>query len=150
LDWNLLEHADHRGLRRWIHDLNGFYRKRPWLGYGDNEPDGFRWINPDDRNHSVLSYLRKGQKIFQKVLIVCNFTPIARSNYRVGVPLGGNWREILNSDSAIYDGNNGGNMGEKTTEAIPCNGYGDSLNLFLPAHATVIFEFQRACGEDDA
>ncbi|MDR1456644.1 MAG: 1,4-alpha-glucan branching protein GlgB [Puniceicoccales bacterium] len=142
LDWHLLEHADHRGLRRWIYDLNVFYRNRSWLGYGDNEPDEFRWINPDDRDHSILSYLRTGQEIFQKVLVVCNFTPIPRNNYRVGVPLAGHWVEILNSDSAIYDGDNGGNMGEKVSEHIPSDGFDNSLNLFIPANATVIFEFQ--------
>jgi 1,4-alpha-glucan branching enzyme len=149
LDWSLLKYADHRGLRKWIRDLNDFYRKRPWLGYGDNEPNGFSWINPNDRDRSVISYLRMGQKNFQKILVVCNFTPIARSNYRVGVPLAGNWREILNSDSVAYDGNNGGNMGGKISEAIPRNGHGNSLSLFLPPHAAVVFEFQRAQDEKD-
>lgn len=139
LSWHLLHYEDHSGIRQWVRDLNRLYGLFPWLGFYDDESRGFSWINPDDGNNSVLSYLRHGNGPSECLLIVCNFTPVARENYRVGVPFSGIWKELLNSDAKIYGGSGGGNWGSKSTESISCNSMNVSLNLYLPPHGAIIF-----------
>jgi 1,4-alpha-glucan branching enzyme len=96
IDWSLLEYDAHRGLKRWVEDLNRFYRDHPPLWEKDFHPDGFRWIDCNDAENSVVAFLRKdGQG--EPVAVVCNLTPVPRDNYRIGVPRSGNWIEALNS-----------------------------------------------------
>src|SRR6202011_4130976 len=99
LDWHLLDYPRHKGLQRWVRDLNTFYRGEPAMHVFDCDPAGFEWIDCNDSEGSAISLLRKGRDPEKDtVVVVCNFTPIPRHNYRVGVPAGGHWDEVLNSD----------------------------------------------------
>ena len=111
LDWHLLDHAPHRGLRDWVRDLNRLYRSEPALHERDCEPGGFEWVDCNDSEASVLTFLRRGRSPEDVVLVACNFTPQPRPGYRVGVPEDGRWQELLNSDATVYGGAGWGNMG---------------------------------------
>jgi 1,4-alpha-glucan branching enzyme len=138
LDWNLLEGPLHRGLMTFVEQLNRVYRSESPLHWFDNDPKGFEWVDCNDAPASVVSLLRKGnhnnkdEADENPVLIVCNFTPIPRVGYMVGVPTGGYWKELLNSDGREYGGSGIGNMGG--TEALPEKTHGRpfSLRLTLP------------------
>jgi len=132
LDWHLLESEKHEGMRRWVGDLNRAYREVTALHERDLEPQGFEWVDCNDAEQGVVSLLRKGTKPEEVVLVVCNFTPLPRRNYRVGVPVGGSWEELLNSDAKIYGGSGQGNQGSVMSNPIPCHGRRVSLNLTLP------------------
>jgi len=132
LDWHLLEDPGHAGVARWLEDLNRLYRDEPALHALDCSPDGFEWIDANDADHSVFSYLRKGKASGETVLAVFNFTPVVREGYRVGVPAGGFWAEILNSDSARYGGSNCGNLGGVEAAPVALHGRPCSLSLTLP------------------
>jgi 1,4-alpha-glucan branching enzyme len=140
LEWHLLEYAPHAGLHRWIQDLNHLYRREPALHELDFDPAGFEWIDCDDSDSSVVSLMRRGHSTEDLILVISNFTPIVRSNYRVGVPQGGFWREVLNSDAEIYGGSGQGNLGSVEAESVPCHGRPFSLNLNLPPLAAVFFK----------
>jgi 1,4-alpha-glucan branching enzyme len=129
LEWHVLQYPLHAGLKRWVSDLNRFYRETPALYQRDFSQDGFEWIDCNDAEASVIAFLRKGAKPGDVVLIVCNFTPVPRDNYRVGVPFGGKWRERLNSDARDYGGGGQGNLGE--VEAAPLGWHGRSHSLYL-------------------
>jgi 1,4-alpha-glucan branching enzyme len=139
LDWHLLEFAPHAGLQRWVTDLNHLYRQTPALYEGDCEPEGFAWVDCTDADSSVLSFLRQGESSPDLVLVVCNFTPIPRLNYRVGAPQGGVWREVLNSDARDYEGSGYGNQGGVEAAPVPHHGRPYSLTLTLPPLAVVFF-----------
>lgn len=141
LDWHLLEDPRHAGVQRWVRDLNRVYRSEPALYELDCEPAGFEWIDPDDSDHSVLSFLRKGRG-GDVVAVVCNFTPVPRQGYRVGVPRPGWWRELLNSDAAEYGGSGWGNWGGVAAEVIPCHGRPYSLSVNLPPLAVLLFRWE--------
>ena len=132
LDWHLLESPLHRGLQNCMERLNHLYRSEPAMHELDCDPAGFEWVDCNDHEASVVSLLRKSSKDEDAVLVVCNFTPVPRDNYRVGVPQAGFWREVLNSDAAEYGGSGMGNMGGKETEAVPQHGRPYSLTLTLP------------------
>jgi 1,4-alpha-glucan branching enzyme len=132
LDWHLLEHAPHQGVRRWLQDLNRFYRAEPALFQRDFDAGGFEWVDLHDWEQSVVSFLRKGDTPDETILVVCNFTPVAHTNYRVGVPRGGFWREVLNSDASIYGGSGQGNLGGVEAAPVPAHGRSHSLSLTLP------------------
>ncbi|MDO9708993.1 1,4-alpha-glucan branching protein GlgB [Paracraurococcus sp. LOR1-02] len=138
VNWPLLDDARHRGIQRLLHDLNEAYRSIPALHRSDDAPEGFRWVIGDDRAQSVFAWLRLGAEGDPPALVVCNFTPVPRHDYRIGVPRGGAWHEVLNSDGAAYGGTNSGNGGWIQAEPIPSHGFGDSLNLFLPPLAALI------------
>ena len=134
LSWELLDTAAHAGLKRWVADLNRTYRGEPSLHRGDFRGDrGFRWIDCHDHDNSVLAWLRVGDDGSPPVLVVCNFTPIEREGYRLGVPAAGRWAEILNSDAAAYGGRDAGNFGGVDSEPIPSHGHELSVRLTLPA-----------------
>ena len=135
LDWRLLDDPAHRGVQSLVRDLNGQYRAQPALHALDHEPAGFDWLISDDRTNSVFAYLRHGPH--DTVLVVSNFTPVPRYDYRVGVPAAGQWVEILNSDAALYGGSNMGNAGAVTADAAPAHGQPASLSLTLPPLATL-------------
>jgi 1,4-alpha-glucan branching enzyme len=138
LDWFVLDRPLHTGVQKLVRDLNRVYRENPALYRKDCEPDGFRWVVIDDRDQSVLAYLRFGDAHDRPILAVCNFTPVPRHGYRVGVPVGALWHEILNSDAAVYGGSNLGNGGEIQAEDVSSHGLPASLTLVLPPLATVI------------
>ncbi len=139
LDWAALDDKAHKGLRRWVCDLNVFYRGRPALFERDFEQDGFEWIDCHDRQSSVLSFLRRGKEAEDPIVFVCNFTPVSRYYYRVGVPFGWYWQEVLNSDSSAYGGSNQGNAGGIAASDEPVHGRPCSLSITLPPLAVVVF-----------
>ena len=140
LDWHLLESAPHRLLQRWVEDLNQLYRKEPALHVYDCDPAGFEWIDCSDPEQSVISLLRKGPDPQDAVLVVCNFTPVPRPNYRVGVPCGGFWRELLNSDAKEYGGSGHGNLGGLEAAPLAFHGRPQALTMMLPPLAIVFFK----------
>jgi len=139
LDWNLLEKPEHGGIQKWIGDLNRSYRSEPALHELDCDPAGFEWIDCRDAESSVVSLLRKARRDDRIILVVCNFTPMPRLNYQVGVPRGGAWREMLNSDAKDYGGSGMGNMGEVEAAPVPAHGRRFSLLLTLPPLSTLFF-----------
>jgi 1,4-alpha-glucan branching enzyme len=139
LDWHLLQKPDHSGVQKWVKDLNTLYRINPALHERDHQPDGFSWIDCNDADASVYSYFRKNKKGDEIVVAILNFTPIVRNNYRIGVPGGGYWREVLNSDAVCYGGSNVGNGGGAQAEALPYHGQPYSINLTLPPLGAVLF-----------
>jgi 1,4-alpha-glucan branching enzyme len=139
LDWHLLEGEGHRGLQRWVRDLNTLYRGVPALHQADHEQAGFEWVDCDDAGASVVSFLRFSADRGDVVLVVCNFTPVPRAAYRVGVPAGGEWREILNSDAGMYGGSGMGNYGSTWAADEPSHGRPHSLMITLPPLAMVAF-----------
>jgi 1,4-alpha-glucan branching enzyme len=138
LDWFELDKPMHTGVQKLVRDLNRVYRENPALHRKDCEPDGFRWVVLDDRDQSVLAFLRFGDAGDPPILAVCNFTPVPRRGYRLGVPRGGAWQEIMNSDAAIYGGSNLGNGGEIQAEDVASHGLPASVALLLPPLATLI------------
>jgi len=132
LDWDQLAEAPNQGIQRLLQDLNRSYRRFPALHRHDFESAGFEWINFKDAEHSVLSFLRKGDTERECALVICNFTPVPRTGYRLGAPLPGRWSEIFNSDAPIYGGSGMGNLGGANTEAIGCDDRPQSLSLTLP------------------
>ncbi len=139
LDWSLLENPAHRGLQRLVRDLNHLYGQERALHEYDAHPAGFRWVVGDDSANSVFAYLRFGAGDVPPVLAVCNMTPVPRADYRIGVPQGGVWREVLNSDFEYYGGGGLGNGGGVQAEPMPAHGEEQSLALLLPPLATVLF-----------
>jgi 1,4-alpha-glucan branching enzyme len=137
LAWHLLEDPMHAGVQRLMRDLNALHRNTPALHAGDFAPDGFRWVVADDRAQSTLVWLRLDPAGDAPVLVACNFTPVPRHGYRVGVPTAGRWREILNTDAETYGGSGMGNLGgvEATDEAS--HGLPASLVLTLPPLAAI-------------
>jgi 1,4-alpha-glucan branching enzyme len=140
LDWHLLQQPLHAGLLRWVADLNALYRKKTALHQLDCDPAGFDWIDCNDVENSVFSILRLGRREGDMMLAVCNFTPVPRHNYRVGVPVDGFWQELLNSDAADYGGSGVGNYGGVAAEPIPCHDRPFSIELSLPPLSVVFFQ----------
>jgi 1,4-alpha-glucan branching enzyme len=142
LDWHLLGNPLHKGVQTLIRDLNRTYREIAALHQRDSEPGGFDWVVADDDAQSVIVFMRFGRDASRPALIACNFTPVPRRGYRVGAPLPGFWREVINTDAQIYGGSNVGNSGGVGSEEISSHGRTYSLSLTLPPLATVIFERQ--------
>jgi 1,4-alpha-glucan branching enzyme len=142
LDWHLLQFDRHQGVRSWVRDLNRLYTSEGALSELDTDPRGFEWIDCHDWEKSVLSFVRKGRSPRNMVLVVCNFTPVPRSNYRVGVPFYGFWREVLNSDVPDYGGSGIGNFGGLESVPIPAHGRHQSLTLTLPPLAILYFRLE--------
>ncbi|MGH9393690.1 MAG: 1,4-alpha-glucan branching protein GlgB [Terriglobales bacterium] len=138
LEWDLLQFPVHAGLLRWVADLNCAYRDAPALHELDFAPGGFQWIDCNDSTQSTLSWLRLAQG-GDRVLVVCNFTPVPRSNFAVGVPFGGFWREWLNSDAEVYAGSGMGNLGGVAATGQPRHGQPDSISIQLPPLACLYF-----------
>jgi 1,4-alpha-glucan branching enzyme len=138
VEWHLLEQAPHRGVQALTRDLNRLLRSEPALHQLDTAPAGFEWVDANDTDHSVLTWLRKGADERDVILVACNFTPVPRYDYLVGVPHAGFWREVLNTDAAAYGGSGMGNLGGAATIAIPWHGRAQSLNLVLPPLAVVV------------
>jgi 1,4-alpha-glucan branching enzyme len=139
LDWHLLQHAPHQGMQNWVRDLNHFYRSERSMYELEFTYDGFEWVDCNDAESSVISLIRKGRTTSRVTLVVMNFTPLPRFNYRVGVPWGGIWREALNSDAAEYGGSGLGNAGSAEAEPIPQHGRPYSLSITLPPLSALYF-----------
>jgi 1,4-alpha-glucan branching enzyme len=144
LPWNLLREARHKGMARWVRDLNTLYRGTTALHELDCVPDGFAWIDCNDAQNSVLCMLRKGRSTRDLVLLVCNFTPTPQHNYRVGVPRGGHWEEVLNGDAPLYGGSGQGNIGGADATPVHWHGQSQSLNLTLPPLAMIALKSRGA------
>jgi 1,4-alpha-glucan branching enzyme len=143
IDWYLLQYEPHQHMQNWLRDLNTLYRQEAALYEVDFEWQGFRWIEANDGDNSVISYLRYAKNNADFLVVVCNFTPTTRHHYRIGVPEAGYYREILNSDSAFYGGSNTGNGGGISSEASESHGLPYSLNLTLPPLGIVVFKLQK-------
>ena len=143
LSWDLLEKPAHQGLANFTRDLNHLYLSQPAMYERDYSTDGFEWIDFRDRDSTVVSFIRRGKDPEEEIIFVFNFTPVPRSNYRLGVPGGGFWREILNSDSNHYGGSNLGLGGGVQSEAIDAHGRGQSISLNLPPLALLALKRQR-------
>jgi 1,4-alpha-glucan branching enzyme len=139
LEWWVLQYPEHAGARRWLADLNRVYRAEPALHEVDFDPSGFEWIDVHDHEGSTLSYLRRSRG-GELVLVVCNFTPVPRHNYSVGVPQPGFWRELANSDGRDYDGSGMGNLGGVPSQPVGSHGRLHSLTLTLPPLAILILK----------
>ncbi len=137
LDRSLADDPMHAGVRRWVADLNTLYRSTPALHVGDTGPFGFEWIDGGDRENSTLSFLRRGPGARDVAIVLCNYTPVPRLGFRVGVPFGGAWREALNGDAAVYGGSGVGNLGEVRAEQVASHGRPWSLSVSLPPLACV-------------
>jgi 1,4-alpha-glucan branching enzyme len=139
LEWHLLESPAHQMLLRWVRDLNTVYRGERALHELDASPDGFEWIDCNDAEQSVLVYLRRARSSADVVIVACNFTPIPRRNYRIGVPTPGRWEERLNSDAPLYGGSGQGNLGGVEAAPVPWHGRVQSINVTLPPLGMVAF-----------
>jgi len=142
LDWHLLDYEKHRQLKAWVKDLNHFYKSQPALYEVDFESEGFQWIEANDADASTYSYIRSAKDKSDYLVIVINFTPLIRDNYRLGVPEDGYYREMLNSDAETYGGSNVGNQGGKQSEPIEKHGLPHSISLTLPPLGILIFKKQ--------
>jgi 1,4-alpha-glucan branching enzyme len=140
LDWHLLDFESHRGVQSFVRDLNHLYRREPALHELDCEPAGFEWVDCNDSESSLVSFLRRGVTTQDVFLVVCNFTPLPRHNYRVGVPRGGWWKEVLNSDAREYWGQGFGNLGGVEAMPFPCHGRDFSVVLTLPPLSVVFLK----------
>ncbi|MDJ0449835.1 1,4-alpha-glucan branching protein GlgB [Methylocystis sp. JR02] len=143
LEWGLLAHAFHKGLRDFIRDLNHLYRSHEALHARDCESEGFEWVVVDDAASSVFAFLRYGART-RPILVVSNFTPVPRPNYRLGLPYAGRWREILNSDASLYGGSGQGNLGGVEAKEEGFAGFPAMAEIQIPPLATLFFEFDNA------
>jgi 1,4-alpha-glucan branching enzyme len=132
LDWHLLDDPAHAELTRYVQALNDLYAAEPALHECDADPSGFHWIDANDNENSVISFLRFAADRNTFVAAILNFTPVPRAEYRIGVPAAGYYVELLNSDSSHFGGSNVGNEGGVSTEPIAAHGFAQSLRLVLP------------------
>jgi 1,4-alpha-glucan branching enzyme len=144
LDWYLLDDPLHDGLRRCVRDLNRLYRDSPALHARDCEAEGFRWIVADDAAQSVFAWLRFAGAEDKPVAAICNFTPVPRDGYRIGLPFAGRWREVLNTDASVFGGSGLGNLGAVDAIAHPSHGLPASAVLLLPPLATLYLQYDPA------
>ena len=140
LDWQLLEEADHRGLQSLVRDLNRLYRAEPALWEADTEARGFQWIDANNADENIIAFMRIAPSSGRRIVCLCNFSPVVRESYRIGVPMGGTYREILNTDSEIYGGSNVGNAGAVTAQNSRSHGFPFSLTLRLPPLGVIWLE----------
>ncbi|MEM6760287.1 MAG: 1,4-alpha-glucan branching protein GlgB [Pseudomonadota bacterium] len=142
LNWHAASLPQHGGVRELIRDLNHLYRETPALHVMDCEPAGFCWLNGDP-DQSTLGYARFGRDGDAPVVVMCNFTPVLRDNFRVGVPAADQWEEVINTDSALYGGGNIGNLGAVYSDETPCDGQPHSVRLTLPPLSVVVLRHSR-------
>ena len=140
LEWHVVQYPVHRGMQNWVAELNRTYRAHSAMHWFDNDPAGFEWVDCNDALASVISLMRKGKSPDDVVLAVFNFTPVPRLGYQVGVPFGGYWRELLNSDAQDYGGTGMGNLGGVQAQEVPAHGRPYSLTLTLPPLTALFFK----------
>jgi 1,4-alpha-glucan branching enzyme len=146
LEWWVLQYPEHVGLQRWVADLNHVYRVEPALFEVDFDQAGFEWVDCHDAQASVISFLRKPRNGRGPILVVCNLTPMPRTNYLVGVPSGGYWKELLNSDAPLYGGSGLGNYGGVEAAPVPAHGRFHSLTLTLPPLSAIFLKHEATHG----
>jgi 1,4-alpha-glucan branching enzyme len=144
LQWDLLQWDTHKGIQTMMGDLNAMYRREPALHEVDFESQGFEWIDCQSADDSVLAYIRRAKDPNDFVVVVLNFTPVTRDSHLVGVPTGGYYREIFNTDSQYYGGSNVGNHPGVMSEHTPHHGRPYSLNMRLPPLSVTVFKPERA------
>ncbi|MDQ2775255.1 MAG: 1,4-alpha-glucan branching protein GlgB [Acidobacteriota bacterium] len=140
LDWPLLKRPPHAALRLLVGDLNNLYRSEAALHTAEYKSESFEWIESQDAERNILCFLRKGQTEAEQIVVVCNFSPVPRDSYRLGVPLKGFWKELLNTDSTQYGGSGYGSFGGAETVPIPLHGHRYSLTLNVPPLGVVFFK----------
>jgi 1,4-alpha-glucan branching enzyme len=141
LDWHLVEQIDsHKQMLAWVRDLHKLYREQPALFQLDFNTRGFQWIEANDAEQSVFSYVRFAEDRSNFLVIACNFTPVPRHNYRIGVPEAGYYREVLNSDAGCYGGGNVGNLGGREADPIRWHQFNHSLSLTLPPLGVLVLK----------
>jgi 1,4-alpha-glucan branching enzyme len=138
LQWHLLGQPMHRGIQQLIRDLNWYVGALRPLHQKDFEPAGFQWIDASDVDQSVISYMRRGANPAEFTVTVCNFTPVPRQAYCIGVPVGGDYLEVINTDADVYGGSGVGNAGRVSAQEVPMHGHPWSLCLTLPPLATLV------------
>lgn len=143
LDFHLLDYDTHRGMKQFVADLNKLYVSEPAMHEFDCQPHGFEWVDCQDAEQSVLTFLRKGRHYEDALLIALNFTPVPRHHYRIGVPHGGYWRELLNSDATVYGGSGLGNYGGVYSDEFWHHGRHNSISVTLPPLSMSVFKFRR-------
>jgi len=136
-DWAALDDPRHAGVQRLVRDLNTIYRGEAALHVSDTDPGGFQWIEADDAANSVYAWIRRGGPDDPNVVVICNFTPVERPRYMLGLPVAGEWREALNTDAEIYGGQGRGNMGAVHAAAEPHQGQAASAEVYLPPLSAV-------------
>jgi len=141
LNWEAAQDPAHAGITRLVRDLNTLYRAEPALHYRDCYSDGFQWLEANDADHSLYAWLRRGGEQDPPVVVLCNFTPVERRDYRVGLPYPGRWDEVLNSDAGIYGGGDRGNMGGVTASEGPQHGQPCSAVVTVPPLSTVMLRY---------
>jgi 1,4-alpha-glucan branching enzyme len=146
LDWALLAQPLHAGLQQWVRDLNRLYSTALALHELDAEPGGFEWIDCNDHRQSVVSFIRRGRDPRDVLVFVCNFTPVPRLHHRVGVPSGGFWREVLNSDAPLYGGSGQGNAGGVTATSESQHGQPHRLDLVAPPLGLIVLQPTKSDG----
>ena len=140
LDWKSSDHPLHAGLARWLRDLNMLYSEQPALHELDRDAAGFEWIDCKDFERSILSFIRRGRNPAELLVFACNFTPVPRQHYLIGVPQDGHWQEVLNSDAPLYGGSGQGNFGGLIAAPNPVHGRPFSLSMTLPPLGVVVFK----------
>ena len=140
LDWHLAEETNHKQVQLWLKDLNHFYTSEPAMHEWDFDRTGFEWLDIKDWEKSIISFSRRSRNPNSKIIIICNFTPVVRSNYRVGVPRRGYWKETLNSDASEYGGSGRGNMGGVHAESQRFHGHDNSISIDLPPLSSLFFK----------
>jgi 1,4-alpha-glucan branching enzyme len=141
LDWHLLQYEPHRGMQSLVADLNKLNAAEPALHEVDFDWHGFEWIDCNDADNSVFSFIRRGKKAEDLMIVVLNATPVVREGYVLGVPNAGYYREVLNTDAATYGGSNVGNIGGQNAAKFPYQGREYSLNLTLPPLAAIFLKW---------
>ncbi len=142
LDWHLTQYQDHRGIQDLIRDLNAYYTHHPSLARSDFDASSFQWINHSDHDSCVLSFVRHDSTGTRSVVVIGNFTPITRKHYRVGVPLGGTWREVINSNACQYGGSSQEQNPQYEAHATPWDGQDQAIDIQLPGMTTLFLEHQ--------
>jgi 1,4-alpha-glucan branching enzyme len=150
LDWHLLDVPLHAGVQRWVGDLNRLHRSEPALHELDCDAGGFEWIDANDSQASVVTFLRKARSTEDLFLVACNFTPVPRTNYLVGVPRAGLWAEVLNSDAQIYGGSGWGNLGGLDPVPVTKHGRPRAINLTIPPLGCLFLKNEVAAASDPA
>jgi 1,4-alpha-glucan branching enzyme len=144
IDWGALKQGPyHAGLQKFVTDLNTLYQASPALWQGDYDHAGFFWINSDDCANSVLSFVRQTADGHGQMAVILNFTPVPREKYRIGLPRGGQWREVLNSDAKVYGGSNLGNLGGVKAEDVPQHSQPHSAEFLLPPLSAIVFQAEK-------
>ncbi|HVA39600.1 MAG TPA: 1,4-alpha-glucan branching enzyme, partial [Candidatus Binataceae bacterium] len=143
LDWDVLQGSEHRGLQALVGELNRFYRAQPALWEADHDQAGFQWIAADNADDNMIAFMRIAPANGQRLVCVGNFSPVPRQSYRIGVPRPGYYREILNTDAAIWGGSNAGNAGGVTADPVPYNGLPYSISITLPPLGVLWFDVPR-------